>query len=72
MIKRKRVFVQNTDSGEPAYFAGTIGQDDAEVGIRNLVAGECCDLLGGHIDSINVTIFVMEMTDEEVAAIPDC
>ena len=70
-VKRARIFCQNQDSGDPRYFCGTVGFD-AEVGLRNIAAGEACEILNGaDKDPVRLEITVEDMTDAEVAEIPD-
>lgn len=71
-VKKKRLFVQNVQSGEPWYYCGTVG-DHALEGAMNICRSEVEVFLSDDMPGEELTLDfkVEQMTDEEVAALPD-
>jgi hypothetical protein len=71
-VKRKCVFVRNPESGEPAYFCGTLGDlEDVKSGITNLTLAELDEIFYGHTDKVTLEFEIWEMTDDEISNLAD-
>jgi hypothetical protein len=70
-MSKKRVFVRN-DDGEGSFYCGDLDdREQVRSGIGAIVMAELDDLIGGYIDRVSLDFIVKEMTDEEVAALPE-
>lgn len=76
MKKRRCIFACNPDSGEPGLYCGhTDDMDDLRRGLAAVVVGELDQLFtGGNLglDNISLDFDVKRLTDDEIAALPDC
>lgn len=71
-MMKKRVFVRNPASGEPAYYAGDFDdQESAAKGIGYIAMAEMDgNKIDGKGESVELEVTVEEMTDDEIAALP--
>lgn len=67
-----RIFIQNPDSGEPRCLCGTVGDGREELAkaIGYLTLAEIEGLLRGE-KQLRLVVDLIEMSDEEVAALPE-
>jgi len=68
----KRIFLRNLESGEPAAYCGEASDmDDVTQSIRHMLEAELPEEISQGNETIDYRIEVKDMTDEEVAALPD-
>lgn len=67
----KRLFVRNTESGDPALLCGGPEHADMLNGLRMHIEVELHDLEFSG-DPICFELSILDLTDEEVEALPDC
>jgi hypothetical protein len=69
---KKRCIFASTEGGEGPFYCGHAGDlKERATGLGHIVMGEIDDLLTGSRDEADVSFEVREMTDEEIAAIPE-
>jgi hypothetical protein len=77
MNKKRRLFAVDQDSGEPRCYVGTIGEggmicaSKLDQGIKEVTIGLLDDVLCGRSTCCTIEFDVQEMTDAEVAELPD-
>lgn len=68
----KRVFLTNLDSGEPGMYCGTLADaPDLIRGLGFVLQAEVDAADGMGLAKISLEVKIREMTDEEVAALPE-
>jgi hypothetical protein len=71
-VLKKCVFARNPNSGEPAYYCGEVGDNnELRKAITNIVLGELDSLLYGTSAKESIQFEIKEMTDEELASLPE-
>lgn len=71
-VKTKRVFLRNNDSGECGFYCGELSMLDATItSIGHFVKCDLQEIENGGSDDILYSLYIEEMTDAEVEALPD-
>jgi hypothetical protein len=67
----KQVFIQNPDSGEPWALCGSVEDEVLAKALGYFVQAEVENAARENEKKFDISIKLVEMTDEEVAALPD-
>lgn len=65
-----RIFCQDLDSGEPAFYCGTT-LDESLQAIQHILESSVDALLDRQLDEVNIQLSRKEMTDEEINNLPE-
>lgn len=72
MVTKKRIFLRNSESGEPAALCGDADDMPGVLkAIGHFLEADLPESLAANDENIDYQIEIKSMTDEEVAALPD-
>ena len=71
-VSTKRIFLRNLDSGEPAFYCGSVeNMEEVIKSIGYILEAELSEEVLQQNEDIEYRIEIKPMTDEEVEALPD-